>query len=74
MQRGTVLQLQHVLDLVGTEKVAEQHIFTKWSKCTGFGVISNLLKVSTSPITQLAINLDLQKQQKYKGHKKLNKK
>ena len=39
-----------------------------------FGVINNLLKVATSPITQLAFNLDLQKQQKYKGHKKLNQK
>ena len=29
-----------------------------------FGVISNLLEVATSPIAQLAIDLDLQKQQK----------
>ena len=28
----------------------------------------------SNPITQLAINLDLQKQQKYKGHKKVNQK
>ena len=35
--------------------------------------ITNLLKVATSTITHLAMDLDLQKQQKYGGDKKLSK-
>ena len=38
-----------------------------------FGVISNSLKVATSPTTHLATDLDLQKQQKYGGYNKLSK-
>ena len=68
---GSKISSKSLYHLVGTEKVAE-HVFVKCSKCTAFGVISNLLKVATSPITHLAIDLDLQKQQKYKGHKKVS--
>ena len=49
-----------------TDKVAEQHIFEKCSKCSGLGVIHNLLKVSTRAIAHLGIDLHLQKQQKWR--------
>ena len=62
---------------MGTEKVAEQHILVKSYKCSHFRVISNLLKVASSTnthfatcsITHLAMDLDLQLQEKYLGHK-----
>ena len=54
-----------------TEKVDEQHILAKCCKCSNFGVF-NLLKVPTSRITHSAIELDLLKQQKYAGHKKVS--
>ena len=41
------------------EKVAEQHILQKCSKCSRFGVISTLLKVATIAITHLAMDLGL---------------
>ena len=37
------------------EKVAEQCILQKHSKCSRFGVMSTLLKVATIAITHLAI-------------------
>ena len=46
--------------VVGTDKVAEQHILVKCCKCTHFGVISNLLNVGISTITHLDMDLDLQ--------------
>ena len=36
------------------EKVAEQRILQKHSKCSRFGVMSTLLKVATIAITHLA--------------------
>ena len=39
---------------MGTEKVAEQHIL---AKCSLFGVICNLFRAATGPITHLAIDL-----------------
>ena len=41
------------------EKVAEQHILQKCSKCSRCGVMSTLLKVATIAITHLAIDLGL---------------
>ena len=41
------------------EKVAEQHISQKCSKCSRFGVMSTLLKVATIAITHLAMDLGL---------------
>ena len=41
------------------EKVAEQHIIQKCSKCSRFGVMSTLLKVATIAITHLAMDLGL---------------
>ena len=41
------------------EKVAEQHILQKCSKCSRFGVMSTLLKLATIAITHLAMNLGL---------------
>ena len=41
------------------EKVAEQHILQKCSKCSRFGVMSTLLKVATNAITHLAMDLSL---------------
>ena len=43
--------------LVGMEKVAEQRILQKHSKCSRFGVMSTLLKVATIAITHLAMVL-----------------
>ena len=62
---GTILKVQ-VSNLIryhleGTEAVAEQHILVKGCKCRNFRVISNLLKVPTSTINHLAMDLDLQK-------------
>ena len=51
--------------LVDTKKVAEQHILLKCCKCSHFRLITNLLKVATSTITHLAMDLDLQLQEKY---------
>ena len=48
---------------MGTETVAEQHILVKCCKCSHFGAIRYLLKVATSTITHLAMDLDLQKQE-----------
>ena len=39
------------------EKVAEQRILHKHSKCSRFGVMSTLLKVATIAITHLAMVL-----------------
>ena len=39
------------------EKVAEQCILQKHSKCSRFGVMSTLLKVATIAITHLAMVL-----------------
>ena len=39
------------------EKVAEQSILQKHSKCSRFGVMSTLLKVDTIAITHLAMVL-----------------
>ena len=41
------------------EKVGEQHILQKCSKCSRFGVMSTLLKVATIAITHLAMDLGL---------------
>ena len=41
------------------EKVAEQHVLQKCSKCSRFGVMSTLLKVATIAITPLAMDLGL---------------
>ena len=41
--------------LVGKEKVAEQHILTKYSKCNRFRVRSHLLKLAKSAVTYLAL-------------------
>ena len=41
------------------EKVAEQYILQKCSKCSRFGVMSTLLKVATIAITHLAMDLGL---------------
>ena len=50
---------------MGKEKVDEQHIFVKCSKCTGLGVISKLLKVATSPFTrQLWLKIEVDEIQK----------
>ena len=54
------LDLKNGYHLVGTEKVAQQHIVVKCYKCGHFGVISNLFKVATGIITHLAMDLDLQ--------------
>ena len=51
------------------EKVAEQRILQKCSKCSRFGVMSTLLKVATIAITQLAMDLGLKKQHQMKRHK-----
>ena len=53
------------------EKVAEQRILQKCSKCSRFGVpvISTLLKVATIAITHLAMDLGLKKQHQMKRHK-----
>ena len=50
------------------EKVAEQRILQKCSKCSGFGVMSTLLKVAVA-ITHLAMDLGLKKQHQMKRHK-----
>ena len=50
------------------EKVAEQHILQKCSKCSRFGVMSTLLKVATIAITHLAMDLGLKKQHQMKRH------
>ena len=55
--------------LVGMEKVAEQRILQKCSKCSHFGVMSNLLKVATIDITPLAMDIGLKKQHQMKRHK-----
>ena len=41
------------------EKVPEQHILQKYSKCSRFGVMSTLLKIATIAITHLAMDLGL---------------
>ena len=41
------------------EKVAEQHILQKCSKCSRFGVMSTLLKVANIAITHLTMDLGL---------------
>ena len=51
--------------LVGTEKVGEQRILVKCCKYSHFGVISNILKVATSTVTHLAMDQDVQYQEKY---------
>ena len=51
------------------EKVAEQHILQKCSKCSQFGVMSTLLKVATIAITPLAMDLGLKEQHQMKRHK-----
>ena len=43
------------------EKVAEQRILQKCSKCSRFGVMSTLLEVATIAITHLAMDLGLKK-------------
>ena len=50
------------------EKVAEQHILQKCSKCSRFGVMSTLLKVATIAITHLAMDLGLKEQYQMKRH------
>ena len=52
--------------LVGMEKVAEQRILQKCSKCSRFGVMSTLLEVATIAITHLAMDLGLKKQHQMK--------
>ena len=56
-----MLDRQNRYHLVGTEKVAEQQIFAKCSKYSNLRVTSNLLKVNTSAIAHIAMDLDLQK-------------
>ena len=51
------------------EKVVEQGILQKCSKCSCFGVISTLLKVATIAITHLAMDLGPKKQHQMKRHK-----
>ena len=51
------------------EKVAEQCILQKCSKCSRFGVISTLLEVATIAITHLAMDLGLKKHHQMKRHK-----
>ena len=46
------------------EKVGEQHILQKCSKCSCFGVMSTLLKVATIAITHLAMDLGLKNTKK----------
>ena len=58
------VEIQKRYLLEGTEKVTEQHIFAKCSKCSHFGVTSNLLKLNTSAISNLTMELNLQKQTK----------
>ena len=48
------------------EKVAEQHILQKCSKCSRFGVMSTLLEGATIAITHLAMDLGLKKQHQMK--------
>ena len=43
--------------LAGKEKVVEQHILVKCSKCSHFGVVSILLKVAASTFTHSAMVL-----------------
>ena len=50
------------------EKVAEQRILQKCSKCS-LGVMSTLLKVPTIAIIHLAMDLGLKKQHEMKRHK-----
>ena len=50
------------------EKVAEQSILQKCSKCSRFGVMSTLLG-ATIAITHLAMDLGLKKQHEVKRHK-----
>ena len=52
------------------EKVAEQHILQKCSKCSRFGVMSTLLKEATIAITHLAMDLGLKNQHQIKRYKK----
>ena len=48
------------------EKVAEQCILQKCSKCSHFGVMTTLLEVATIAITHLAMDLGLKKQHQIK--------
>ena len=50
------------------EKVAEQRILQKCSKCSRFGVMSTLLEVATIAIIHLAMDLGLKKQHQMKRH------
>ena len=60
--------LQNRYQIVGTEKVAEQHIFLQNAlNAVVLRVICNSLKVAVSPIAHLTIDPDLQKQQKMEG-------
>ena len=49
------VELRSTYHLVRKEKVAEQHILTKLSKCNSFRVSSHFLKLATSAITHLAL-------------------
>ena len=50
--------------LVGKEKVAEQHILTKYCKCNSFKVRSHLLKLAKSAIAHLSLDLKTFEQHK----------
>ena len=51
------------------EKVVEQRILQKCSKCSRFGVMSTLLEVATIAITHLAMAIGVKKQHQMKRHK-----
>ena len=51
------------------DKVAQQHILQKCSKCSRYGVMSALLEVAIIAITHLTMDLGLKKQHQMKRHK-----
>ena len=61
--------LQSAHDLVGKEKVAEQHILTKYSKCNSFRVRSHLLKLAKCAITHAALGQSPKSINKFEEHK-----
>ena len=59
----------HNYHLVGKEKVAEQHILTKYSKCNSFRVTSHVLKLAEIAITHVALGQSPKTLNNFEGYK-----
>ena len=63
------IHLQTTDHVVAVEKVAEQHIGTKYSKCNSLRVISHVVILGKSAITHSKVGQSSPNQKKFEGHK-----